>query len=75
MPESLSSALVYAIKIIESYQRDIRNSEWTGVDLVEKGFCQGSIYKEAVGDTLRRAGWTEDDRYYASLEAGRAGLL
>jgi hypothetical protein len=42
-------ALDYAIKIIESYQLDIRNSKnIIGFDLERKGFCQGEIYKEAL---------------------------
>ncbi len=61
----LETALQYAIRVIESYQLDIRNSEWVGVDLVAKGFCQGSIYRDAVeeltggirfGKTERSAG-------------------
>ncbi len=43
------SALEYAIKIIESYEMDIRNAPTTiGVDLIQHGFCQGRIYKEAI---------------------------
>lgn len=45
---ALLAALEYAIDIIEAYQMDIRNSEWTGVDLEEKGFCQGRIYLRAI---------------------------
>lgn len=44
----LNAALELAVAVIESYEMDIRNSEWTGVDLVECGFCQGTIYKNAV---------------------------
>lgn len=41
-------ALDIAIGIIESYQIDISNSEEIiGIDLAEKGFCQGVIYKNA----------------------------
>lgn len=43
-----AEALDFAIAVIESYEMDIRNSEWTGVDLVEVGFCQGRIYKQAL---------------------------
>lgn len=47
--EALETALDYAICIIESYQMNIRNShEIIGCDLVEKGFCQGTIYKYAL---------------------------
>lgn len=47
MPHDLSTplkCLALALNIIESYQSDIRNSQWTGVDLLDKGFCQGSMY-------------------------------
>jgi len=47
---TLREALDYAIRIIENYEIDIRNSEWVGVDLVDKGFCQGSIYEKAIED-------------------------
>lgn len=46
-------ALDYAKSLIESYQLDIRASEWTGVNLVEKGFCQGTIYQDAL-ETIGR---------------------
>ena len=52
--EQLRSALRYALAIIENYQVDIRHSERTGVNLVEKGFCQGVIYRDAYADILRR---------------------
>lgn len=52
----LLEALRYAVLIIEGYESEIRNSEWTGVRLDERGFCQGVIYREAVSDILRRAG-------------------
>lgn len=43
--ENLKLALDMALNVIRSYQMDIRGSgEWLGVDLVEKGFCQGRIY-------------------------------
>jgi alpha-L-fucosidase len=44
----LNEALKYAIKIIENYQLDIRNYKWVGVNLIEKGFCQGEIYRTAL---------------------------
>lgn len=45
----LHRALDYAIDIIESYEIDVRNSEpIVGIDLAKRGFCQGSIYKQAV---------------------------
>jgi hypothetical protein len=47
-------ALKHALKIIESYEMDIRNSqEIVNVDLVKLGFCQGSIYLTAQ-NTIRR---------------------
>jgi len=52
----LKEALKYAIRIIESYEMDIRNSEWTGISLKGKGFCQGTIYTEAIADIKRKAG-------------------
>ena len=40
-------ALIEALRMIESYQLDIRNAEHsTGVDLLKLGFCQGTIYKK-----------------------------
>ena len=44
----LEDALRYAVLIIQSYESDIRNSDWTGVDLVGRGFCQGDIYRGAL---------------------------
>lgn len=44
-------ALKFATRIIKSYQSEICNSkEFLDIDLVEKGFCQGSIYTEALKD-------------------------
>lgn len=57
-PDQLTAALKVAIGIIESYQMDIRNSEWTGVDLEAKGFCQGTVYRLALYDIYKAAGWT-----------------
>lgn len=51
----LQTALNYAILVIENYQMDIRNSEWTGVDLAAAGFCQGTIYRYALDAIARRA--------------------
>lgn len=45
--QRLEMALGFASLVISGYAMDIRNSEWTGVDLVAKGFCQGRIYREA----------------------------
>jgi len=56
-------ALNHAIAVIESYQLDIRNSEWTGVNLREKGFCQGTIYRYAISDILNTANIAMDDPY------------
>lgn len=48
-------ALKYAVEIVESYEMDIRNAETTiGINLVEKGFCQGRIYKNATKEIRRR---------------------
>lgn len=48
---NLVEALKHAINIIESYELDIRNSkEVIGIDLIEKGFCQGTIYEYAIYD-------------------------
>ena len=45
----LAEALGYAVSIIESYEMDIRNAkDIIGIDLIEKGFCQGTIYKNAI---------------------------
>lgn len=47
----LRNALGYAISIIESYQLDIQDSQkLVGVDLAALGFCQGTIYREAIDD-------------------------
>lgn len=48
--EVLENALRYALGIIEAYQCDIRNPQYAGVevDLVNRGFCQGVIYRDAV---------------------------
>ncbi len=54
--ECLKEALNYAVRIIESYEMDIRNSEWTGINLKDKGFCQGTIYTEAIADIKHKAG-------------------
>ncbi len=51
--ESLKVGLERAITIIEGYEMDIRNSERIGVDLVAKGFCQGSVYHFAIHDILK----------------------
>lgn len=40
-------ALEAAYELLECYRSDIRNSQWTGVDLLKKGFCQGHVYNEA----------------------------
>ncbi len=39
---ALAQALEYAVSIIDSYAMDIRN--FVNVDLVDAGFCQGSVY-------------------------------
>lgn len=46
--ENMTAALNHAKLIIENYEMDIRSGDWTGVNLVEKGFCQGSLYKKAL---------------------------
>lgn len=51
--ECLREALTYAMWTIESYQIDIRNSQWLGVDLVSLGFCQGTIYTGALEKIFR----------------------
>ena len=44
----LERKLTEALALIEQYQLDIRNAESTiGLDLMAKGFCQGSYYKNA----------------------------
>jgi hypothetical protein len=44
---ALAQALEYAVLIIDSYALDIRHSAFLDVELVDVGFCQGSIYKGA----------------------------
>lgn len=52
---SLETALDYAIQIIESYELDIKNSkEIFGIDLAKRGFCQGIVYKVALGIIEKR---------------------
>ena len=57
--ENLKKALKFAIKIIESYQLDIDNSDTDGIcleiNLKQKGFCQGEIYLTAIEDIKRMA--------------------
>jgi hypothetical protein len=59
---ALEEALAYAIQIIESYQADIHDSAEAaeraaelGTSLAAAGFCQGSIYQEAIEDIRWRA--------------------
>lgn len=46
------NALEYAIQIIESYEMDIRN--WNKGSLLNEGFCQGKIYKNALNSIQKR---------------------
>ena len=57
MVGNLEKTLDYAINIIENYEMDIRNmkSYFKG-DLNKTGFCQGSIYRDAVKDIKKMAG-------------------
>jgi len=48
----LEEALSVAINIIESYQADIRERK----DLMDEGFCQGTVYSEAISDIKKIAG-------------------
>lgn len=60
--ERLAAALRLALSVIESYQLDIRNAKETiGVDLVGKGFCQGTVYKEAEADIMAALKGKEQD--------------
>lgn len=55
--KNMEEALDYAISIIESYEMDIRNSyNVIGINIKEKGFCQGRTYKNALRriDALRK---------------------
>lgn len=46
---SIKKALDFAILIIENYESDIKNCKKEfGIDLVKKGFCQGTVYKNAL---------------------------
>jgi hypothetical protein len=45
--QALAHGLTSALSLIGNYRADIRDSTWTGVDLVAKGFCQGSMYRDA----------------------------
>jgi len=48
--QNLINALDYAIGIIENYEADCRNLK-NHINIV--GFCQGSIYKNAISDILK----------------------
>lgn len=52
----LTDALEFAITVIRGYQMEIRNSEWVGVDLKQKGFCQGQAYATAIQIIREKAG-------------------
>ncbi len=51
--QALKDALAFAVSVIQNYAMDIRHSEWIGVDLVAKGFCQGRMYLGAE-DQIKR---------------------
>ncbi len=44
------AALAYAIKVIESYQFDIRNAADAGITADLTGFCAGEFYRDALAD-------------------------
>jgi hypothetical protein len=51
----MEKALNYAIKIIQAYQNEIENSQKYKPledvpNLKDLGFCQGSIFREAIKD-------------------------
>lgn len=47
--ENLKAALDMARTVIGNYEAEIRGAaDLIGVDLVEKGFCQGRVYKNAL---------------------------
>ena len=54
-----SEALEHAIAVIKSYESSIKDSKWTGVDLVAKGFCQGAVFTGAL-DLIQRLQDDED---------------
>jgi hypothetical protein len=59
MPEA---ALRYALKIIECYEREVRNAgESIGVDLVSRGFCQGALFATARADIERLCAGSQAD--------------
>ena len=56
--DNLERALRYAKRIIEAYQFEIKTSVSregidVGVDLKAKGFCQGTIFLNAIDDIER----------------------
>lgn len=67
----LKEAINMAIMVIESYQLDIRNSGWVGLDLAEKGFCQGSMYLRAVPLIKQKANLPLKEWEYRVLEETR----
>lgn len=57
----LEDALEHAITLIESYQMDLR----TRTELQAEGFCQGSVYRNAVPTLMRVLG---RGQMYVTLE-------
>lgn len=53
--ENYYKALKHAINVIESYEADIKDINLKG-GLGMTGFCQGTIYKEAIKDIRKIAG-------------------
>ena len=54
--QKLKEALDYAIKIIESYEFDVKNlKDYISEGHSIEGFCQGIIYKEAIRDIKKKA--------------------
>ena len=51
---ALKEALSYAIRVIESYQMDVRNIGEHTVDMLVSGeFCNDTVYTTAI-ETIRR---------------------
>lgn len=60
--KNLLKALEYAIRVIENYQMDIQGlKKYLDEGNNIEGFCQGSVYGEAISDIKKLAGLEKKD--------------
>jgi len=52
--ESLTDALLHAVRIIESYETDIRTAMAESEYFKDMGFCQ--IYRDAISEIEKKSG-------------------